>query len=99
MRAFLYVAVAVGLFVGGAYLLVPSPTSARPGDDKPERKATGIEKRELWTTSKVKGSPEPPDPFIMVKAYPKLTFNEALELAAMPGKNAWLVAERPGKIY
>jgi uncharacterized repeat protein (TIGR03806 family) len=71
-------------------------TSARPDSD---RKATGIEKRELWTTSKVKGSPEPPDPYIMTRVYPKLKFDEALEIAAVPGKKQWGIAERKGKIY
>ena len=32
-------------------------------------------------------------------AFPKLTFSEPLELIAVPGKKAWIVAERNGKIY
>ena len=35
----------------------------------------------------------------MAKVYPKLTFFEALELTPVPGEKAWVVAERPGKIY
>ena len=66
---------------------------------EPVRKPYGIETRQLWTTSKVKGSPEPPDPYTMKRVYPKLKFNEALEIAAVPGKKAWGIAERPGKIY
>ncbi len=31
--------------------------------------------------------------------YPKLTFNQALEISPVPGKKAWVVAERYGKIY
>jgi uncharacterized repeat protein (TIGR03806 family) len=96
MRALLYAAVATSLLAGGAELLTPA-TVAKPAE--PVRKPTGIEKRELWTTSKVKGSPEPPDPFIMVKTYPKLAFNEPLELVAVPGKKQWVIAERPGTVY
>jgi uncharacterized repeat protein (TIGR03806 family) len=71
-----------------------------PGETKePVRKAFGIDKREPWTTSKVKGSPEPPPPYQLVSTYPKLTFNEALELTTVPGKKTWVVAERKGKIY
>ena len=67
--------------------------------EQPVRKSSGLEKRELWTTSKVVGSPEPPAPYRLVPTYPKLKFDEALELTPIPGKPAWVVAERPGKIY
>jgi len=63
------------------------------------RKPFGLEQRELWTTSHVKGSPEPPAPYQMVRTFPKLKFNEALEIAPVPGRKAWIVAERPGAIY
>src|SRR5215475_4220202 len=66
---------------------------------QPLGKPYGLEKRELWTTSKVKGSPEPPAPYQLVRTYPKLKFFEALEIAPVPGKKAWVVAERPGKIF
>jgi uncharacterized repeat protein (TIGR03806 family) len=70
-----------------------------PEDQPASKKAYGLEKRELWTTSKVKGSPEPPDPYVIAKAYPKQKFNEPLELTPVPGKKAWVVAERYGKIF
>ncbi len=96
MRIGFWAAVAAGLVVGAAYLLAPT-TSAKPAE--PVRKATGIETREPWTQSKVVGSPEPPNPYTVVNAYPKLSFNEALELTAVPGQKRWLIAERPGKVY
>ena len=103
MRGILWALAAVAVFVAAAYAFAPPPTDAKPAEDAkpaaPERKATGIEKREPWTTSKVVGSPEPPDPFTMAKTYPKLTFFEALELTPVPGAKAWVVAERPGKVY
>src|SRR5262249_31428631 len=84
--------------------LIVSPSSSEPPSNKspekaPARKAYGIEKRTLWTTSKVRGSPEPPNPYQMVATYPKIKFDEALEIAQVPGKRAWVVAERHGKIF
>ncbi len=100
MRLTLWATV-VGLAAVAA-VFVPQPSSephaTAAGTTEPVRKASGLEKRELWTTSKVVGSPEPPDPYTMTRTYPKLKFFEALELAPVPGKKAWVVAERPGKI-
>jgi uncharacterized repeat protein (TIGR03806 family) len=90
-----YWAAALGL-AGAAAAFLPH-SSAEPA--APERKPFGLEKREPWTTSKVKGSPEPPAPYQMVRSYPKLKFDEALELAPVPGRKAWVVAERAGKLH
>lgn len=60
--------------------------------------ARAPEKRPLWTTSRVKGSPEPPAPYRTEIAFPKLKFFEPLELVSAPGSNRLYVAERPGKI-
>ncbi|WP_020474345.1 PQQ-dependent sugar dehydrogenase [Zavarzinella formosa] len=82
-------------------LLVSLSNSEQPGgktSDQP-RKATGIDKRVPWITSKVDGSPEPPNPYQLTPTYPKLTFDEPLELMAVPGRKMWLIAERQGKIY
>jgi uncharacterized repeat protein (TIGR03806 family) len=91
------------LFLCGAVIL--GITLNAVSDDKtetpkkPERKPFGIDKRELWTTSQVKGSPEPPHPYRIENVYPKLKFDEPLELATVPGSDRWVVAERRGKIY
>lgn len=76
------------------------PTEKSHGDtDKKVHKPTGIEKRELWTTSRVKGSPEPPNPYQLQNVYPDLKFDEPLELTPVPGASRWVVAERRGKLY
>jgi len=67
--------------------------------EKSVRKQTGIEKRELWTTGNIHGSPEPPDRFTTQDAFPKLKFHEPLSVGAVPGQNRFGVATRPGKIY
>lgn len=66
---------------------------------KPERKAFGLDQRVPWTTSRVKGSPEPPPPYRTEPAFPKLTFEEPLELTHAPGSNRLFVAGRWGKIW
>jgi len=55
--------------------------------------------RVLWTTSKVVGSAEPPDPYRLELAYPKLKLFEPLSAGLIPGSKRLLVAERPGKIW
>ncbi len=67
--------------------------------EKSVRKQTGIEKRELWITGNIHGSPEPPDRFTTQDAFPKLKFHEPLSVGAVPGQNRFGVATRPGKIY
>lgn len=47
-------------------------------------KPFGLKQRVAWTTSRVKGSPEPPAPFRTERAFPKLKFNEPLEMASVP---------------
>jgi len=49
-----------------------------------------------WTTSRVKGSPEPPAPYRSELAFPKVKFSEPLDLAFVPGANRIAVAQRRG---
>ena len=64
----------------------------------PVRKATGIEKRELWTTGNLQGTPDPPDRYATQNAFPKLRLSEPLSAGLIPGTNRFGVATRPGKI-
>lgn len=59
----------------------------------------GIEKRIPWTTSHVKGSPEPPSPFITEQVFKKLNFREPLEMVALPGTKRLVMAEHAGRIF
>jgi uncharacterized repeat protein (TIGR03806 family) len=69
------------------------------GADTP-RPPVGIAKRTLWTTSRVKGSPDPPPPYRTEVAFPKLMkFDQPLDMAAVPGSDRLVIAERFGKIY
>src|SRR5262245_53294239 len=66
---------------------------------EPVRKPVGIERRELWTTGNIHGTPEPPDPYRTENAFPKLQFFEPLSVGLVPGANRFGVGTRPGKIY
>ncbi len=73
--------------------LVLSMRSASTSAEKP------VQKRVPWTTSRIHGSPEPPPPYRVEVAFPKVKFFEPLELTAAPGTERLFVATRPGKIY
>jgi putative heme-binding domain-containing protein len=68
---------------------------AQPKKDKPY----GIDKRIPWTSSHIKGSPEPPPPYKIERAFPKLTFRNPLHLTTAPGINRFFVCEQAGKIF
>src|SRR5580658_6938625 len=55
--------------------------------------------RSPWTTSRVKGTPDPPAPYKLESAFPNLTFDEPLALVAIPGTRRLAVAERGGKVF
>src|SRR5947207_3125072 len=75
------------------------PTAAEPARAKGERVAFGLDQRVPWTTSNVKGSPEPPPPYRTERAFAKLTFSEPLDLVPGAGTDRLFVAERWGKVH
>ncbi|HXG10184.1 MAG TPA: PQQ-dependent sugar dehydrogenase [Gemmataceae bacterium] len=85
--------------IGAVLLAQPNSPAADSTDPKPQRKPYGIDKRVPWTTSRIKGSPEPPAPYRTEIAFPALKFFEPLEMASAPGCDRLFVAERPGRIY
>lgn len=64
-------------------------------------------KRVPWTTSRVEGSPEPPHPYRVERAFAKLSFQNPLLLtmptlpktSPVPGANRFFVGEQGGKIF
>ena len=46
----------------------------------------------------MRGTPEPPLPFRVERAYPKLTFTQPIELATIPGTGRMVVVENAGTI-
>ena len=64
-------------------------------DDRP----FGIDKRVPWTTSELVGTPEPPLPYLTERVFPELTFQNPVDLIAIPGTNRMLVLEVNGKVW
>lgn len=58
--------------------------------------AESKEQRLPWTTSRVKGTPEPPLPYVGQRAFPKLRWRHPLEI--VPGLGRLFVVERWGRI-
>ena len=55
--------------------------------------------RPSWTTSRLKGSPDPPPEFRVERAFPNLQFEMPLLAIHAPGTKRLFVAERFGKVY
>jgi putative heme-binding domain-containing protein len=51
-----------------------------------------------WTTSRFAGTPDPPPPYTVKPAFPKLSFDRPVLLCPVPGTDRLLVAEMGGKI-
>ncbi len=45
------------------------------------------------------GSPEPPKPYVVERAYPKITFKSPLDASSIPGTKRFLVTEQYGKVW
>ena len=68
-------------------------------DAKQKQLKPGIQRRVPWTTSRVKGSPDPPPPYRTVAAFEHLKFNKPVVLTNAPASERLFVAEQGGKIY
>src|SRR5438093_11458667 len=55
--------------------------------------------RKPWTTSRVVGSPDPPPPYKVIRAFPNLKFTHPLLMARYPGSDRLFVGEEPGVLY
>jgi putative heme-binding domain-containing protein len=72
---------------------------SRPADPPKAERPFGIAERVPWTTSRVTGSPEPPPPYRIERAFPKLTFKNPLLITNAPGTERLFVGEHAGKLY
>jgi glucose/arabinose dehydrogenase len=68
------------------FLLVTAPA---PAGEKP----FGMERRTPWNDSHVIGSPDPPSPYKVVRAFPKLTIKQPLTLTPEPGANRLFILQ------
>lgn len=61
-------------------------SSLSRAEDRPDpAKSFSLDRRIPWTDSRVIGSPDPPTPYKVVRAFPKLTVKQPLVLAPEPG--------------
>lgn len=83
------------VLLGALFLLAPfhTATAEGPKADRP----FGIAERVPWTTSHVIGSPEPPHPYTIERAFPKLQFKDPLLMARTGDR--FFVGEQGGKIF
>lgn len=79
------------------FCLAALPTELICAEDDSYR-PYGLTTRIPWTTSRVVGTPEPPPPYTVKRAFPRLTFKNPLFIAQEPGTGRLLVAELAGKI-
>lgn len=83
--------------LSSAVLLTPCSTSTW-ADDTGNQPAK-VSQRQPWTTSRVKGSPEPPLPYRARQVFPHLNFEQPTVLTSAPGTDRLFVAEQKGRIY
>jgi len=57
------------------------------------------QQRVPWTTSRIHGTPEPPPPYRVERAYPNLTFNKPVEVATLPGTDRLVLIEELGRMW
>lgn len=56
------------------------------------------QERVPWTSSKLRGSPEPPLPYVLDRAFP-ISFNGPISLNRLPNSSVMLVCEQRGKVF
>ena len=52
-----------------------------------------------WTSSRIHGLPGPPEPYKLERAFPKLSFDNPVEMVWSPELNRFAVLEVGGKVY
>src|SRR5688500_787981 len=86
-----------GAVLLGLDLLAAHPSA--PSADDAAARPYGIAKRVAWTTSRLTGSPEPPQPYRSERMFPKLPFRNPLLCARFPDGDRIVVGEQVGKMY
>src|SRR5256885_3267844 len=92
----LFVVVSALALLAGLVGLLASFAAAPPAG---KGLASTKPRRAPWTTSRVVGSPDPPPPFKVVRAFPKLKFQHPLLLARCPGSDRLFVGEQEGVLF
>jgi putative heme-binding domain-containing protein len=81
-------------------LLLPVALALRSAERHEDTsRPVGIPKRIPWTTSRITGSPEPPPPYRVERAFPKLTFKNPLLITSAPSSKRLFVGEQAGRLF
>jgi len=86
-------------FLGDEAASVEQQTAKPDESQQAANEPYGIEKRVPWTTSRFRGTPEPPLPYLAARVFPKLNFKNPTVLTNAPGTDRLFVAEQSGKIF
>ncbi len=86
------------LLVTSAAGLLTAQDSRNTGTAEKKESPTAAN-RTPWTTSRVKGTPDPPPSFRAERLFPKLNFHEPTVITSAPGTDRLFVAEQRGKVY
>lgn len=73
------------------FLLIPAAASA--ADRQAVEKPFGLERRLPFRDSRVVGSPDPPSPYKVVRAFPKLTIQQPLSMTPEPGTDRLFILQ------
>ena len=55
--------------------------------------------RAPWTSSQIHGSPEPPHPYRIERAFPNITFDKPMDVAVIPGTDRLVVSTLKGELF
>lgn len=80
-------------------LIGQSPKGKRKARQSRAQKTARLPKRVAWTTSGVKGQPEPPLPYKVELAFPHLKFKSPITLTMAPDLDRLFMVENGGKLY
>ncbi len=74
-------------------LLLPIATPASADDRPPAAKPFGLARRIPWNDSRVVGTPDPPTPYKVARAFPRLEVKQPLSLTPEPGTNRLFILQ------
>lgn len=58
-----------------------------------------VARREGWTTSRLAGTPTPPEPYRVVSAFPDLKFDHPTSISELPGTGRLLITQMNGGVF
>ena len=97
---FALVGASFGTSIGVASVPLDEISRFDPGEDEFEvLVAADIAGHAPWATSKVRGTPDPPPPYKVEPAFPRLRFEKPIALVPAKGLDRVFVAELGGKVF